>query len=205
MKAIKNFLGGLLLVIMFTAFENSLNKEKTVHKKEKRAVLYVLLLATALITTCFVGVMKAQGYVKPQAEVVPWEYLDATPWGLTEAVTICTQSNKPIILIKPNIPIMSELYNEIIAHENFHVRQYKAYPGGCWAVVDAIQKDQNLYILNEAEAYCSMMKPNESVRSISKFLANVYTRGKMTPDEVFSLINDKCIFWASGGGNYDPP
>lgn len=142
-------------------------------------------------------------YVKAQAEVVPWPWLSPTSFGMAAANTTCTLSNKPVILVDPRVigaPLA--LWNEIISHENVHVRQFKAYKGGCQKMFADSQgaKGVRLFILSETEAYCSTSR--DIIHFIPKLAKGLFIaygeKYGMTEEEVLKLIQGKCYFWAGG-------
>lgn len=83
------------------------------------------------------------------AQVVAYTTLSSATHGMT----ICTEDNKPLIILAES-DRGTPMEKVVRTHEQVHVRQILAYPGGCHAAVIRYRTDPVFRFNQEFEAYC---------------------------------------------------
>lgn len=191
MRAIKNFLGGLILVIIFIEFDKHLNKEKPV-SKDKNTIFWawVCILALAvlgLVNKCAFG------------QDVPIFYA-LMPYPVM-GQTVCDKNGNLAILVSYNVDDSTE-YRRVVSHENVHVGQIRSL-GGCVEASRVYRKDP---MAQELPAYCAELKERmvsgdaeQVLRTFVVHMHSTYGRGRSV-DYVISEVNKVCL-----GGSNDPP
>ncbi len=109
------------------------------------------------------------------------------------AVTTCDQDNNIVIIFNQKIP--SGAYPLILIHEMSHAEDMKAYPGGCRAVEDRIQTDEEFLVQGEAKAHCAVYNfvvaegrfPKEIILKVAEFMQREYLPEK-TVAEVLKIL-----------------
>ncbi len=189
MKAIKNLLGGLLLVIILIIIDREIGGDNPMKKFNTMFWAWVCLLALA-------GLGLANSYLN--AQQVPIFYAALEPQ--IRGQVVCNRNDEMAILISDNFdPMDTTSLRRVIEHEMVHISQIRAL-GGCIKAGEVYKKDP---LEQELPAYkkelLERMKEGDAEQVLSQFLFHMhqlYGRGRSV-DYVMDRINVVCL----GGSN----
>lgn len=127
----------------------------------------------SLVALSLVGCSAALLMGKPLTDKQRVAFLDLGAGDL-QGVTICTEANRPLILINARIEDKPAAVGEALEHELVHVGQMERYEGGCKSMMKRYRADAQFRFDTEFSAYCTNARTAVLNRKVRKESAVEY-------------------------------
>ena len=187
MKAIKNLLGGLILVIILIILDREIGEERQV-KKHSNFWLFACLLGLMVLGLANKCV---------NAQQVPIFYGALRPGILGQ--TVCNKRNEVAIIINDGYGFDTLELASVIEHELIHASQIRAISGGdCEMASKEYARDP---LAKEIPAYCPEIKrrakAGDAAVVIKQFVTHMLIvygeKHKLTYEGVLRKTEDLCL------------
>jgi hypothetical protein len=199
MKAIKNFLGAIVIVLILTLIDREIGEEQEpMQKKNTGKWILFCVLSVALLGLMNKCLLAQQvDSVKVSFGMLPPQFA-----GIT---TCDSATNRPEITVA--LGVTGEMLIVILRHEKVHAIRMLRFPGGCNAFQARYTKDFRFRVTEEATAYCSSeYQIGKGIEMRRYWLDKITTivfeqagRFVMSYTETKALVAYKC------GAPYAPP
>lgn len=184
MKAIKNVIGAIILIVLITLLDREIGGKMSVNERTNTFFwawgCVLALIVLALVNRCV------------SAQEVPVFYGALRPGIIGQ--TVCNKNNEVAIIINDGYNLDSTQLRRTIAHELHHAATIKTL-GGCMKAAEVYMRDP---MTQEIPAYCAELKERmvTSPTALSDFIRHIYgvygIPKKMSIEQVARRVEELC-------------